>query len=129
MNIYNKVSFLGQISSRNELRKIYIDSDFFVFPSESEGLPRVVIEAMATGLPCITSNVGGIPELLEKNYMHNPNETDEFVKTIVCLITNDQERKRVINRNYECAHDYEYEILKQRRKDFFQRIFCKLSEE
>ena len=37
--------------------------DLFAFPSLAEGVPQALTQAMLTGLPCITTNVGGIPEL------------------------------------------------------------------
>jgi len=40
-------------------------ADVFVMPSQSEGLPNAVLEAMACGLPCVTTNVSGTRELVE----------------------------------------------------------------
>ena len=54
--------FLG--TTDNVFDKLY-NADVFVFPSKCEGLGLALMEAMATGLPTVATNVGGIPELIE----------------------------------------------------------------
>ena len=61
LSIEDKVIFLGQISNVGDWLNI---ADIFVFPSELEGMPLCVMEAMAKGLPVIASAVSGIPEEL-----------------------------------------------------------------
>jgi L-malate glycosyltransferase len=56
------VRFLG---ARSDVDRILCASDFFVLPSDTEGLPLSVLEAMAHGLPIVASRVGGIPEIIE----------------------------------------------------------------
>ena len=60
-NCKDYVHFLGLVDN---MREFYSSADIFVLPSVAEGLPRTLIEAMATGLLCIASNIGGIPEIL-----------------------------------------------------------------
>ena len=52
----------GHISNREEINKILRESDIFFFPSLSEGSPRVIIEAMAQGVPVMSTPVGSLPE-------------------------------------------------------------------
>src|SRR6185503_3693151 len=52
-------SFLGGGIPQSELGRLYASSDLFVFPSETEVNPNVVIEAKASGLPVLVSNRGG----------------------------------------------------------------------
>lgn len=52
-------------------------ADIFVLPSNYEGIPMTLIEAMATGLPIVATNVGGVPDMLN-------NQEDAFVVTNAC---------------------------------------------
>jgi glycosyltransferase involved in cell wall biosynthesis/predicted O-methyltransferase YrrM len=61
LNISDKVIFLGQVSNVSDWLNA---ADIFVFPSQLEGMPLCVMEAMAKGLPVIASAVSGIPEEL-----------------------------------------------------------------
>ena len=60
--IEDKVLFLGY---RSDVPRLLIAADLFIFPTQFEGQPFAIIEAMAYGLPIVTSNACGIPELIE----------------------------------------------------------------
>ena len=57
----DSIHFLGY---RKDVEHLLRGMDVFVLPSLSEGMPRVILEAMAAGCPCIASAVGGIPEII-----------------------------------------------------------------
>jgi len=62
--ILHKIIFKGIISYQEVARFMKI-SDLLVFPSWKEGLPNVILESMAIGLPVVASNAGGIPEVIK----------------------------------------------------------------
>lgn len=65
LGINKKVKFHG-IKTKEEVAQFMQNADFFVLPSIWESLPCVLIESMASGLPIVATNVGGIPEVINK---------------------------------------------------------------
>jgi glycosyltransferase involved in cell wall biosynthesis len=69
---YNKLSELviykGWVSGELK-KKLFQESDVYILPSYNEGLPISILEAMTYGLPVISTNVGGIPEVIT-NYFN-----------------------------------------------------------
>ena len=57
-----RVSFLGR---REDVSELLQAADLFVLPSRNEGSSNAVLEAMATGLPVIATDVGGVSETIE----------------------------------------------------------------
>jgi glycosyltransferase involved in cell wall biosynthesis len=57
------VIFEGAVN-QNYIRTLYAKADLFCIPSFAEGIPVVLMEAMAMGIPCVTTHVAGIPELI-----------------------------------------------------------------
>lgn len=64
-----KLHIMGHINNTSQLVDLYSACDVFVAPSLADNYPNVLIEAMACGLPCIGTNVGGIPEIVH-NYIN-----------------------------------------------------------
>ena len=94
-DVKNDVTFLGQRSDVNQILKAF---DIFIFPSLTEGLPLVIIEAMATGLPVVASYVGGIPELIihgKNGFLVSPTSKKGIKNTIIKLLQNQKLRQNV----------------------------------
>jgi len=64
LRVDKNIIFLGKVSDE-DLPKIYNMSEFLVLPSLLEGFGVVLLEAMACAKPCIATNVGAIPEIVE----------------------------------------------------------------
>lgn len=118
----SRVSFAGQLPGGAAVRAQLDQADLFVLPSYQEGLPRAMIEAMARGLPCIGSTVGGIPELLEPDEMVPPGDVAALARTISAVVRNPQRMTAMSARNLARAAEYRDDILQARRIAFYRHI-------
>ena len=82
------VEFLGYIPHEN-IGKYYRNSDIFILPSLNEGMSNTILEAMASGLPIITTNTGGTKELIKGNgFVVSMRDSDAIKKAILKYIEN-----------------------------------------
>ena len=99
-----RISLMGQLSDPSML---YRDTDILIVPSEYEGTPNVVLEAMAHGIPVIASAVGGVPELIgeDRGVLVQPGDFEGFVSASKSLITDEAKRRRLGTRAQTFAED------------------------
>jgi glycosyltransferase involved in cell wall biosynthesis len=112
------VKFLGTVASGKPVRDELDSADLFVLASRTEGLPRALIEAMARGLPCIGSSVGGIPELLPADDLVPPGNAIALANKIMEVVNNVERMERMSTRNLERARDYVDSVLDAKRQVF-----------
>lgn len=89
LGIADKVVFLG---NSHEIDKILCFSDLFLLPSETESFGLAALEAMAFGVPVISSNTGGIPEVNQHGvtgFLSDVGDIDDMVKNALHLLTDD----------------------------------------
>lgn len=93
--------------------------DIYAQPSRQEGLPRSLIEAMSLGIPAIGAKTGGIPELLENEYIFDNNYHNiQQIVDILYKMDPDVCKKAAVT-NYKEAQKYKKETIENRRKNFF----------
>lgn len=99
VGIGHLVQFKGHISDHERLMRIYRRSDIFILPSLEEGFARVIVEAMSQSLPVITTEVGEIPERIDKNeaVLIPPRSPEEITDAIELVVDNEQQRKELIS--------------------------------
>lgn len=107
LNLQEKVEFLGY---RQDVKEILKASDIFCFPSKQEGLPVALMEAMASGLPVICSDIRGNKDLIEDKkggYLLKSYDIDEYSIKIQELIENKVLREEMGNFNLEKIKDFD----------------------
>lgn len=89
LNISNKVIFFG---NSNEIDKILCYSDLFLLPSETESFGLAALEAMACGVPVISTNSGGLPEVNvngKTGFLSDVGNVNEMSQNAISLLLND----------------------------------------
>lgn len=122
LGIKDHIRFAGRLASADEVRKVLIDADMFVFPSQAEGLPRGILEAMAIGLPVLSTPVGGIPEVINSKYLFEPTDIDGFANMICHLAECQDELSYISECNYKKALEFSNTILQSRRDEFYKKL-------
>lgn len=122
LGIGDRVKFLGQLPAGDVVRSQLDRADLFVLPSYQEGMPRAMLEAMARGLPCIGSTVGGFPELLAPEYLVTPGDVTELAQKIRQVVTNPKGLAKMSSENLQTARDYTEVVLRQRWNEFYLQV-------
>lgn len=122
LGLSDRVMFLGSLASGDTVRKQLDASDLFVLPSRVEGLPRALVEAMARGLPCVGSRVGGVPELLPQHAMVTPGKPDELAARILEIAASPELSARLAAENLAAARRYHENILQPKRAAFYRSL-------
>ena len=90
LKVHHFIEFLGAVSMTERIG-FFQKADIFVLPTYAEAMPMSVIEAMAAGLPVISTTVGGIPELIENGVdglLYAPGDVNALAEKISFLLDN-----------------------------------------
>ena len=122
LGLEKRVLFRGELPSGKAVLNELDHNHLFIMPSRTEGLPRAMIEAMARGLPCIGSKVGGIPELLDTEDMFQPNDAQALAAKIHEISLNPNRVHDMSIRNLRRAMDFHEDKLRSRRLEFYSYV-------
>ena len=129
LGVQDSIYFHGSVASSEQVREFLVSSPFFVLPSRGEGLPRAMIEAMACSCLCVGSDIGGIRELIDAEWIAPVNDVEQLAQKMIKIMDQSVEQKNIISsRNFHKAKDYLGDKLEIRRKDFYLSIKNHLEE-
>lgn len=121
LNVEDCIDFKGSVDAQTLVD--YLDqSDCFVMASRTEGLPRAIVEAMSRALPCIGSNVGGIPELIHPQLIFESENSDILAQKIDSLSNNAKDYSVYSAYSLNKAKEFDPKLLEIRREQFFKSV-------
>ena len=125
LGLSDSIEFPGFVEDE-KVREIYAESDLFVLPSVSEPFGMVLVEAMAGGLPCIGTDVGGIPEIIEhgrNGLIVPPGSVEALASGITELLRDDEKRERMAAEALKTARMFDWDIIAEKTERFYNEWY------
>ena len=121
------VTFIGKVPNE-EVPEYMAASDVFVLPSLSESFGIVNLEAMASGLPIVATNVRGLPEIIkngENGFLVEPKNPEQIADKVSLLLEDDELRERMSRKNREKAKRYSWEAVIEKLESVYESCLQK----
>ncbi|MDR7372241.1 N-acetyl-alpha-D-glucosaminyl L-malate synthase BshA [Flavobacterium aquidurense] len=121
LGIYDKVIFFG---NSNEIDKILCFTDLFLLPSETESFGLAALEAMACGVPVISSNSGGLPEVNfdgVSGYLSNVGDVEEMAANAIKILKDDEVLNQFKINALEVAKKFDIKNILPKYEALYQR--------
>lgn len=121
-NCQDSIHFLGH---RNNIEALLRGMDMFVLSSIAEGMPRVILEAMAAKVPCVATNVGGIPEIINSNdvgFLVPPGNPDELARAMIDALNMPENKlEKLIERAQNRVKQlYSHEVVREKLRNLYE---------
>lgn len=120
LRLEDRVTFLG---SQSNVYPYLQSADLFLLPSNYEGIPMTIIEAMGTGLPIVATAVGGVPDMLENGIdgLVVPCEEEAVADACASLIQNEALRERLGRAARQNADRFSAETMGKRYLELYRK--------
>ena len=120
--LWEKIRMVGSVS--NEQTSLYFAAaDIYLMPSEEEGMPNALLEAMAAGVPFVASRVASVPEITPPGaaeFVLPYGETHLFAEKIKKLLADEELREKISQEEREWVQRYDVSVIAPRYLELFQ---------
>lgn len=123
LNLQSCIDFIGKIPIEN-VPCYLAASDVFVLPSLSEGMPNVVLEAMAAGLPIVATKVGGLPEIIkngENGFLVEPKNAEQISEKVSLILMDSRLRETLSRNNRENSKNFNWDNIAQKLEGIYKK--------
>ena len=115
------------VVAAEHMQELYSEHDVFLFPSLMEGLPSVLLEAMATGMPVLTTETCGMPDVVESDYnglLVPPADAKAIENGILRLAASVELRKKLGEAARETMKRYTWERAARQLEELYRRVLA-----
>jgi glycosyltransferase involved in cell wall biosynthesis len=115
------------VVATEHMQELYSEHDIFLFPSLMEGLPSVLLEAMATGMPVITTETCGMPDVVESDYnglLVPPADAKAIENGILRLAASVELRKKLGEAARETMKRFTWERAARQLEELYRRVLA-----
>jgi N-acetyl-alpha-D-glucosaminyl L-malate synthase BshA len=120
--VCDKVTFLGKQDAVEEILSV---ADLFIMPSETESFGLAALEAMACEVPVISTNTGGLPELVEhglSGFTANVGDVKQMAEYALQIISSDERLSEFRKAAYRRASDFDISVIVPLYEQFYNKI-------
>lgn len=122
----NCLNYVGEMPYE-ELANVYKKADAFVFASSCENMPIILVEAMTSGLPISSSNMGPMPEVLEDaGFYFDPLKVDDIYNSIKYMLESEEQRRIKSEKSYQKSINYTWKDCSEKTFEYFSKIAKKV---
>jgi N-acetyl-alpha-D-glucosaminyl L-malate synthase BshA len=125
LNICDQIIFIGKVRDTSHVLEI---SDLFLLPSETESFGLAALEAMAVGVPVISSNTGGIPEVNihgYSGYLSYVGDIEDMANNAIDLLKNEEKLNLFKNQSLLRAKDFSIEKVLPMYEELYESVVKK----
>lgn len=125
LGISEKVIFFGNSS---EIDEILCFSDLFLLPSETESFGLAALEAMACGVPVISSNTGGLPEVNKdgySGYLGNVGDTKDMAQKAISILSDDDKLFEFKSNALKVAQEFDIQNVMPQYEELYRKALKK----
>lgn len=125
MRLCDDVKFLGKLRDTQSVLEL---ADVFILPSETESFGVAALEALSMGVPVVSSNTGGIPEVNihgVTGYTSNVGDVEDMAKNVLKVVADDNTLKQFRANAIERARKFDVKEVVQRYEELYQELVDK----
>ncbi len=122
VGLKENIKFIGPKKSGEDVFQFLKTLSLYIQPSLTEGMPRALLEAMSVGCPVLGSKVGGIPDVINEEFLHKPGDFKMLSKQIYQLFQDRDLLENEAKRSLKFVNPFQKDILNEKRKKFYIHI-------